>query len=116
MVRQKMNPGELNCRVTLLKEMKADDDQGGYATTYAPRDVVWAKIMTLTAKITDQYEQMTPVLFHRIIIRYRQDVLVTDRIQYGNRIFEQIGPPINEEEKRAYLRLECREVVADADD
>jgi len=109
-----MNPGELNCRVTLLREAKVPDEQGGYETIYTVRANVWAKLMTVTTKTIDEYEQITPELLHRIIIRYRSDVAVTDRIQYGSRIFEQIGPPINEEEKKAFLRLECREVVADA--
>jgi len=111
-----MNPGELNCRITLQQETKLTDGQGGYATAYTPSAVVWAKVITVTAKTTDQYEQMVPELWHRIIIRYRRDVVVTDRIQYGSRVFEQIGPPIDEGEKHAFLRLECREVVADAAD
>ncbi|CQR75065.1 Phage head-tail joining protein [Sporomusa ovata DSM 2662] len=109
-----MNPGELNCRITLLKETKVPDEQGGFETTYTVRATVWAKLMTVTTKTIDQFEQLTPEILHRITIRYRSDVAVTDRVQYGDRIFEQIGPPINEEEKKAYLRLECREVVADA--
>jgi len=109
-----MNPGELNCRVTLLTEVKTADGQGGYETKYAPHAEVWAKIMPVAVKTLDQYEQMTPEILYRIIIRYRSDVAVTDRIEYGSRIFEQIGPPIDIEEKHAYLRLECREVVADA--
>ena len=109
-----MNPGELNCRVTLLQEMKTEDGQGGYVTTYEPRGIVWGKIMPLAVKTLDQYEQLSPILLHRIIIRYRRDVAVTDRIQYGSRVLELIGPPINEGEKNAFLILECREVVADA--
>ncbi|MDT8900271.1 phage head closure protein [Anaeroselena agilis] len=111
-----MNPGELNCRITLQRETKAPDGQGGYATVYVLRAKLWAKVVAVTAKTTDQYEQMTPELLHRITIRYRRDVAVTDRIQYGSRVFEQIGPPVDVEEKHAYLRLECREVVADAAD
>ena len=111
-----MNPGELNCRITLQQETKVPDGQGGYATAYVPRSIVWAKVITVTAKTTDQYEQMVPEILHRIIIRYRRDVAVSDRIQYGSRVFEQIGPPIDEGEKHAFLRLECREVVADAAD
>lgn len=109
-----MNPGELNCRVTLLEEVKTEDGQGGYVTAYEPRGTVWGKITPLAVKTLDQYEQLSPILLHRIIIRYRRDVAVTDRIQYGSRVFELIGPPINEGEKNAFLRLECREVVADA--
>ena len=111
-----MNPGELNCRITLQQETKVPDGQGGYATVYVQRANLWAKIVAVTAKTTDQYEQLTPEILHRITIRYRRDVAVTDRVQYGNRIFEQIGPPVDVEEKHAYLRLECREVVADAAD
>ena len=109
-----MNPGELNSRISLLQETKVPDDQGGYIVTFALRVILWAKITTLTAKTLDQYEQQMPELLHRVVIRYRRDVAVTDRIQYGDRLFEQIGPPVNEGEKNAYLRLECREVVADA--
>ena len=109
-----MNPGEMNCRIALQQETKMPDGQGGYAIVYVPRVKLWAKVVAVTAKTTDRYEQLTPEILHRIIIRYRRDVAVTDRIQYGDRIFEQIGPPVDVEEKRAYLRLECREVVADA--
>ena len=109
-----MNPGELNCRLTLLQETKTPDGQGGYITDYVPRITVWGKITTVSAKTLDQYEQLTPELIHRILIRHRWDVQVTDRIQYGQRLLEQIGPPVDVEEKHAYLRLECREVVADA--
>ena len=109
-----MNPGELNCRITLLQEVKTEDGQGGYVTEYVSRGAVWGKITPLTAKTLDLYEQLQPELLHLITIRYRRDVAVTDRIQYGSRVFEQIGPPVDIEEKHAYIRLECREVVADA--
>ena len=109
-----MNPGELNCRCVLLAETRAPDGQGGYETLYLTRATVWAKFQALTAKTVDQYEQLTPEILYRILIRYRHDVVVTDRIQYGGRVFEQTGPPVDVEEKHAYLRLECREVVADA--
>lgn len=110
-----MNPGELKCRVTFLKETKVADGQGGYATEYIIRGKVWAKLAAATAKTKDQYEQLTSEILHRITIRYRSDVVMSDRIQFGQRLFAQIGPPINEGERNAYLRLECREVVSDAD-
>ena len=113
MVDDAMNPGEMNCRITLLQEVKTEDGQGGYVTAYVPRAPIWGKSMPLTAKTVDQYEQLTPEILHRITIRYRRDVAVTDRIQYGSRVFEQLGPPVDVGEKHAYLRLECREVVAD---
>lgn len=110
-----MNPGELNSRITLLREIKVPDGQGGYAAEYSTRGFVWAKLTAVTAKTKDQYEQLVPEILYRITIRYRSDVVMADRIQYGKRLFEQISPPINEGEKNAYLRLECREVISDAD-
>ena len=108
-----MNPGEMNCRIKLQQETKVPDNQGGYEVAFLTRAIVWGKVTALTGKTSDQYEQEVPEIFYRVIIRYRGDVEVTDRLQYGNRQFELLCPPIDVEEKHAYLRLECREVVAD---
>jgi len=110
-----LNPGELNCRISLQQQTKEPDGQGGFQTTYVPRAIVWAKITNRTATMKDQYEVVVPEIVHQIIIRYRRDIVVTDRLEYKNRIFEQIGPPVDEGEKKAYIRLTCREVVTDAD-
>ncbi len=106
-----MNPGELNCRINLLKPLKEIDEQGGYEVKYAKITALWAKITAKTSKSVDQYEQLVPEILHKIIIRYRSDINIDDRFEYKNRIFEQLGPPINEGERKAYLILECREVV-----
>lgn len=109
-----IDSGSLNKRITIQKVTRMDDLQGGYATTYTNRTKAWAQIRAITARATDQYEQMTPEILHRIIIRYRSDVKVTDRVLVGTRVFELLGPPINVDEQGAYLQLECREVVSDA--
>lgn len=112
-----MNPGELNCRLDLYHEEKVDDGQGGYDTSYpeTPYANPWAKIETILARQVDEYGQMRPEQQHLVTIRYRGDVIITDRAVFRNRIFEQISPPVNVDQKNAYLRLLCREVVADAD-
>jgi len=110
-----LNPGELNRRISLHQQTKEPDGQGGFQTTYVQKAIIWAKITTRTATMKDQYEAMVPEIVQQIIIRYRRDIVVTDRLEYKNRIFEQIGPPVDEGEKKAYLRLTCREVVIDAD-
>lgn len=108
-----MNPGELRSRVTLQRQTRQDDGQGGYIVDYEDYAMVWAKFEALAAKTTDQYQQLTPEILYRATIRHRPSVLYTDRLQKGGRIFEQIGPPVNIDERNAYLRLECREVVND---
>jgi len=47
-------------------------------------------------------------------MRYRKDVLFTDRLYIGTREFEQIAPAVNIMEKNSYLKLIAREVPPDA--
>lgn len=106
-----MNPGELNCRVIILRATETRDNEGHLAVTYDDHMYLWAKIQAITARSRDSYVEQNFETLTRITIRYRDDVFMTDRIKYGSRIFAQIGPPINLGEKNAYLRLECREIV-----
>lgn len=108
-----MNPGELNRRIELQHLVKQDDGQGGYQPDYVPHAIIWAKIAPFIARNVDNYEQITPEITHKITIRYRTDVKVTDKLKCGDREFEQTAPPINVRERDAYLQLQCREVVAD---
>lgn len=106
-----MNAGEMNCRVTIKKRTDARDGEGNIVPAYSDRVTVWAKIQAITARVRDSYQEQNHEILTRITIRYNSEVLQTDRIYYGSRVFEQIGPPINLGEKNAYMRLECREVV-----
>ena len=107
-----MNPGELNCRVIVKKATEAKDSEGNVLSKpYTDRCTVWAKIQALTARMRNGTAEDYHEILTRITIRYNPAVEYTDRIYYGSRVFEQIGPPINMGEKNAYMRLECREVV-----
>jgi len=112
-----VNPGELNSRLALHHQTKVDDGQGGYAPVY-PGELyatVWAKVEAITARRSIEYEQTVPEVHHRITIRYRSDVVFSDQIRLGSRIFELLAPPINIDERNAYLQLLCREVVPDTE-
>ena len=107
-----MNPGEFNCRVSIMKQTGTQDAEGNIITKpYTERFKCWAKIQALTARMRNGTAEDYHEILTRITIRYNSAVKQTDRIVYGNRVFEQIGPPINMGEKNAYMRLECREVV-----
>ena len=106
-----MNPGEMNCKITIQRATEARDNEGHLKLTYADYKYAWAKIQAITAKVRDSYVEQNFETLTRITIRYSKDVFMTDRIKYGSRIFVQVGPPINFGEKNAYLRLECREIV-----
>lgn len=110
-----MNIGELRSRLALHRLTKVDDGQGGYAPVYPdePYATVWAKFETIQARRMIEYDQVVPEIHHRITIRYRADVLFDDQLRIGDRVFEMYAPPVNVEEKNAYLQLLCREVVPD---
>jgi SPP1 family predicted phage head-tail adaptor len=108
-----MNPGELNCRVMLERLAKVADDSGGYEETYLPYAKVWAK---MTPKKSGQKETAEQVMFgavYEIILRYRKDVEINDRISYTFRTFRQIAPVVNIGEKNTYLKLTVEEVIED---
>ena len=108
-----MNPGELKCRVTIMQQADAQDSEGNVVKDpYTTRCTVWAKIQSFDARIRQGKAEDYHEIMTRITIRYNSAIKQTDRIVYGSRTFEQVGPPINVDERNTYLRLECREVVA----
>ena len=107
-----MNPGEMNCRITVQYAAQTKDSEGNVLSKpCTDRCTVWAKIQAFTARVRQGTAEDYHEILTRITIRYNSAIKQTDRIVYGSRVFEQVGPPINVDEKKAYLRLECREVV-----
>lgn len=107
-----MNPGELKCRVIIKQQADAQDSEGNVVKEpYTTRCTVWAKIQSFEARIRQGKAEDYHEIMTRITIRYNSAIRQTDRIIYGSRTFEQVGPPIDIDEKHTYLRLECREVV-----
>lgn len=108
-----MNPGELNCRITLERLSKLSDDSGGWAESYLPYAKAWAKISLKKAGQKEFAEQIIPDAVYEITIRYRQDLQTQDRVSYKGRGFRQIAPAFNVAEKNAYLKLTVEEVIED---
>ena len=107
-----MNIGEFNRHLTLQHLVINNDDQGGYPQEFITYSAAWAKIEMSSAHLNDILEQEQPEIIHRIFIRYRKDFMTTDRLIYGERIFQMIAPPVNIKEQNMYLLLHCREVVS----
>ena len=109
-----MNPGQLNSRVTLKHLAKTEDEAGGYAENYVEYAKVWAKLVNKTVSKELDAEEVMTISDYEITMRYRKDVLFTDRLYIGTREFEQIAPAVNILEKNSYLKLIAREVPQDA--
>ena len=107
---------ELRQRVTILRPVTAEDGAGNLIES-GQEEVctVWAKILPYAAKISDGYAEKVEEVNYRIVIRYREDIEVTDIIRWRSRKFVQSAPAYDMRCNRQYLVLEARELVEDGE-
>ena len=109
-----MNPGQLNSRITLKHLVKVEDEAGGYEEHYEPYATVWAKVVNKTASKSLEAEEIISIADYEITIRFRKDVLFTDRAYSIDKEFIQLAPSVDVLEKHKYLKLLVRQVVPEA--
>ena len=111
----RVSMSELRHRITFLRPVSDTDDEGNIlAQTTQEVGKAWALVLPFAAKISDGYAEKVQEVDYRIVIRYRTDVRVTDRIRWGNKTLTPIAPPYPLGGKKRWLVLECRELVEDA--
>ena len=101
-------------RLTILRPVM-DTDEEGIILSSSEQEVskAWAIVLPFAAKIWDGYAEKVQEVDYRIVIRYRADVRVTDRIRWGDKTLTPIAPPYPLNGKKRWLVLECRELVED---
>ena len=105
---------ELRHRISILRPVTETDDEGNIlAQTTQEVGKAWALVLPFAAKISDGYAEKVQEVDYRIVIRYRMDVRVTDRIRWGYKTLTPIAPPYPLNGKKRWLVLECRELVED---
>ena len=105
---------ELRHRITILRPVTDTDDEGNILSSSVQEiSKAWALVLPFAAKISDGYAEKVQEVDYRIVIRYRTDVQVTDRILWGNKTLTPIAPPYPLGGKKRWLVLECRELVED---
>ena len=106
---------ELRHRISILRPVMDTDDEGNIlAQTTQEVGKAWALVLPFAAKISDGYAEKVQEVDYRIVIRYRTDVRVTDRIRWGDKTLTPIAPPYPLGGKKRWLVIECRELVEDA--
>jgi SPP1 family predicted phage head-tail adaptor len=109
---QMINAGDLNTRIQILKAANKKDAAGNIIPLpYSLRCIVWAKVKAQTSHVALANGEESHEITTIIIIRHNPNVIYSDRIMIGKRKFEQIGPPINIDEKNTWTQLTCKEVV-----
>ena len=105
---------ELRHRISILRPVTETDDEGNIlAQTTQEVGKAWALVLPFAAKISDGYAEKVQEVDYRIVIRYRMDMRVTDRIRGGNKTLTPTAPPYPLGGKKRWLVIECRELVED---
>ena len=103
---------ELRHRISILRPVTDTDDEGNILVqTTQEVGKVWALVLPFAAEISDGYAEKVQEVDYRIVVRYRADVRVTDRIRWGDKTLMPIAPPYLLGGKKRWLILECRELV-----
>jgi len=109
-----MSMSELRHRITILRPVSETDDEGNILSSSVQEiSKAWALVLPFAAKISDGYAEKVQEVDYRIVIRYRTDARVTDRIRWGDKTLTPIAPPYPLGGKKRWLVLECRELVED---
>ena len=105
---------ELRHRISILRPVTDTDDEGNILSSSVQElSKAWALVLPFAAKISDGYAEKVQEVDYRIVIRYRADVRMTDRIRWGDKTLTPIAPSYPLGGKKRWLVLECRELVED---
>ena len=110
----RVSMNELRHRISILRPVTETDDEGNILSSSVQEvGKAWALVLPFAAKILDGYAEKVQEVDYRIVIRYRADVRVTDRIRWNGKMLTLIAPPYPLGGKKQWLVMECRELVED---
>ena len=110
----RVSMSELRHRISILRPVTETDDEGNILSSSVQElSKAWALVLPFAAKISVGYVEKVQEVDHRVVIRYRADVRVTDRIRWNGKTLVPIAPPYPLGGKKRWLVMECRELVED---
>ena len=110
----RVSMSELRHRISILRPVTETDDEGNILSSSVQEIAkAWSLVLPFAAKISDGYAEKVQEVDYRIVIRYRTDVRVTDRIRWGDKTLTPTAPPYPLGGKKRWLVIECRELVED---
>lgn len=89
-----MQAGKLDRQISLLHYSQTKDSAGGIVESYSSYATVWASVQDLRGSQMFAAQQVNSAITTKFRIRYRTDVLATDRIEWKGRQFDIVGAPI----------------------
>ncbi|HEX2594801.1 MAG TPA: phage head closure protein [Rhizomicrobium sp.] len=81
-----LNPGDLNRRIEIRRQVPQDDGHGGFLdgpATWQPVATVWAEVIGLSGRESVIQHTLQGITVYRIRIRYRTDISAADQVRYN---------------------------------
>ena len=105
-----MDIGRLNRKVSILGQIRRKDEFGGEVIEWVEEEHVWASIEPVSGTEYFQSQQVNAETVVKITIRYNPRVNVTQRIEYGDTVYEIIGV-IDHKLEHKMTVINCKELV-----
>ena len=106
-----LTAGKLRHSIAFERETRTADGGGGSTIVWAKIAAVSAFVKPMSGSESVQAQRLDARITHRVFIRYRNDLLTSDRINFGGRLM-QIRALINLEERNKWLEIHAEEGVA----
>lgn len=103
--------GMLRHPIIIQRQVKVKNDSGGQDITWVTHKSMKAKVKPKSGRERVYGMQLESPLTHTVIVRYTDDILTVDRVNFNGRLM-QIRAVRNLEEMNRWIELSCEEGVA----
>ena len=105
---------DLTERVQILSFVNFRNAQGDIlASEEHVRGEMWAKVLPMSAPISDGGVERRAEIRYRVVVRYRDDIEPDDVLVWRNKRLRITDTPYDAESRRIWTVLDCQEVVPD---
>lgn len=102
--------GELDQRVSFLRETKVDDGMGGSTVTWPSIATVWAHVRPMSGAEREHSDRLNAQANYLIVIRYRDDITESDVAEWkGTRFNIRFA---KDRARSTFLEIEAEKGVA----
>ena len=103
-----LHAGKLRTRIAIRRPVRTPDGAGGVSRSWSTIASPRAYVKPISGGERFQAMAISATVTHRIFIRYRTDILPSDRIEIGSRLF-QIRAVLDIEERKRWLEIFAEE-------
>lgn len=101
-------------RISIVYQSTRRNERGDkIGTEDITRCTVWAKVLPLSSRRTDDSMEYINEVSYRITIRYRTDIAPDDLIIWRGKRLRQTAPAYDAESRKIWTVLDCVEMIKD---